>query len=234
MRTVLLMPCLDEARALPAVLAGLRAAMSEGLRVIVCDNGSTDGSPEIARSLGAEVVVEPVRGYGGAVLAGIRHLAGQAATLGHAARPDIAVIMDADHSNYAEDLPALVGPILRGDADFVLGERLTRGERGALTAPQRAGNAVATRFIWARTGFSYRDMGPFRAIRWTSLEGLCMEDRTWGWNVEMQMKAALQGLRIMEVPVRNRTRIGVSKISGTLSGVTRAGAKILWACIKYG
>ncbi|MSP55024.1 MAG: glycosyltransferase family 2 protein [Myxococcales bacterium] len=234
MRTVLLMPCLDEARALPVVLGGLRAAMNAGLRVVVCDNGSTDGSPTIARSFGAEVVTEPVRGYGGAVLAGMRHVVGTGETGGTGAQPDIAVIMDADHSQDAEDLPALTGPILRGAADFVLGERLTLGEAGALTPQQRAGNAIATRLIRAKSGFTYRDMGPFRSIRWSSLLGLCMEDRTWGWNVEMQIKAARQGLRILEVPVRNRPRIGASKISGTLSGVTRAGAKILWACMQYG
>ncbi len=223
MRVAILMPCLDEARALPAVIAGLQGS---GARLVVSDNGSSDGSAGIARSLGAEVVNEPQRGYGGAVLAGMAHLRSDP--------PDIVVIMDADHSSFAEDLPALTGPILRGEADLVLGERLTLGERGSLTPPQRAGNAIATAYIRARSGQRFRDMGPFRAIRWTALEDLRMEDRTWGWNVEMHFKALHTGLRVIEVPVRYRPRIGVSKISGTVQGVARAGAKIVWACWKYG
>jgi len=222
MRVAILLPCRDEARALPAVLAGLRPGPH---RVVLCDNGSIDGSAEIARSLGAEVAVEPARGYGGAVLAGIALL--------RADPPDVVVVMDADHSNYAEDLPALTGPIARDEADMVLGERLTLGDPAGLTAPQRVGNRLATATIRLQTGHRYVDMGPFRAIRWASLDALQMEDQTWGWNVEMQIKAVKLGLRVVEVPVRNRPRIGQSKISGTLSGVARAGAKIVYACWKY-
>jgi glycosyltransferase involved in cell wall biosynthesis len=222
MRVAVLLPCRDEARALPAVLAGLLPGPH---RVVLCDNGSRDGSPELGRSLGAEVVFEPQRGYGGAVLAGIALL--------QADPPDIVVIMDADHSNYAEDLPALIGPIARGAADMVIGERLTLGAPGGLTPPQRVGNRLATGVIRLQTGHRYLDMGPFRAIRWQSLVALQMEDRTWGWNVEMQIKAVKRGLKVIEVPVRNRPRIGQSKISGTVSGVARAGAKIAYACWKY-
>ncbi len=226
MRVAILLPCLNEADALPAVLAGLAPAVRDGARVIVCDNGSTDGSREIARSLGANIATETRRGYGGAVLAGIAAITGDP--------PDVVVMMDADHSNYAEDLPALLGPILRGEAELVLGERMTLGDVRALTPQQRAGNALATALIRARTGRAYRDLGPFRAIRWEALRGLAMEDQTWGWNVEMQIKAVRRGLRVVEVPVRNRARIGESKISGTVSGVVRAGAKIVWACWRYG
>ena len=222
MRVAILLPCRDEARALPAVLGALRPA---GHRVVVCDNGSTDGSGDVARSLGAEVATEPARGYGGAVLAGIGLI--------RADPPDIVVIMDGDHSNYAEDVPALTGPIARGGADLVIGERLTLGDRAGLTAPQRVGNRLATALIRAQTGHRYADMGPFRAIRWASLVALEMEDRTWGWNVEMQIKAVKRGLKVVEVPVRNRVRIGDSKISGTLGGVARAGGKIIYACWKY-
>lgn len=221
MRVAVLIPVLDEAEALPAVLGEL----PPGLRVVACDNGSTDGSPDVARAHGAEVVSEPRRGYGGALLAGIAHL--------RADPPDVVVILDGDHSCYAADLDALLGPI-RGGADLVIGERLTRGERGSLTPPQVAGNAVATRLIALRTGHRYRDMGPFRAIRWSALQRLGMRDRTWGWNVEMQMKAAKLGLRVLEVPVGYRPRIGTSKISGTVRGVVRAGGRILWACWAYG
>lgn len=221
MRTAILIPVLDEADALPVVLGEI----PREYRVIVCDNGSIDSSPAIARSLGAEVVFWPYRGYGGAVLRGLREL--------EASPPEIVVVLDGDHSSSIDDLPALLAPILSGDADFVVGERITRGAAGALTPQQRYGNALACRLIKARTGFTYQDMGPLRAIRWGAIVSLEMEDLTWGWNVEMQMKAVKRGLRIREVPVENRSRIGTSKISGTLRGVARAGAKILWACWKY-
>lgn len=221
MTIALLLPCLDEADALPSVLAEIPA----GHRVVLCDNGSRDQSVAIARAAGAEVAVEPRRGYGGAVQAGIRLLA--------ADPPDVVVIVDADHSTDLADLPALLAPILAGEADLVIGERLSRGARGALTPQQRVGNRLATALIALRTGVRYQDMGPFRAVRWSALRSLEMEDPTWGWNVEMQMKAARRGLRVREVPVGWRVRIGRSKISGTVSGVVRAGGRILWACWRY-
>ncbi len=221
MRTAILIPVLDEADALPVVLREIGTEF----RVIVCDNGSIDSSPAIARSLGAEVVFWPVRGYGGAVRRGMQELSKNP--------PEIVVVLDGDHSSFIDDLPALLAPIQRGEADFVLGERVTLAESGALTPQQRWGNLLACRLIQTRTGFPYKDMGPLRAIRWEALVSLAMEDLTWGWNVEMQMKAVKIGLRIHEVPVRYRARIGTSKISGTLAGVVRAGAKIMWACWKY-
>lgn len=222
MRVAVVIPCLNEAEALPRVLG----AIPREHRVVVGDNGSTDESPAIARALGAEVVHQPRRGYGGAVRAALDHL--------RADPPEVVVVLDADHSSYLEDLPLLLAPLAAGTADFVLGDRTRLAEPGALTPPQRVGNALATRLIRLRTGVRYRDMGPFRAIRWTALEALAMEDPTWGWNVEMQMKAARQGLRIREVPVRYRPRIGRSKISGTVQGVARAGVRIVWACWHYG
>lgn len=221
MRTAILIPVLNEAEALPAVLAEL----PNEHRVVICDNGSTDGSVAIGRAHGADIATAPVRGYGGAVLAGM-------ALLEHAA-PDAVVILDGDRSCYATDLPSLLDPIASGEADLVIGERLTRAEPGSLTPQQRLGNALAVRLIRRATGHPYQEMGPFRAIRWTSLLSLAMEDRTWGWNVEMQMKAVRAGLRIREVPVGYRPRIGTSKISGTVSGVVRAGARIVWACWRY-
>ena len=221
MRTAILIPVLDEEQALPRVLSELPRAA----RVVVCDNGSADGSVAVAKAHGAEVVFQPVRGYGGALLAGIAHL--------RADPPDVVVILDGDHSAWAEDLPILLQPIQDGRADLVLGERLTLGDPDALTVPQRAGNRLATALIAAQTGRRYRDFGPFRAIRWGALLDLGMEDPTWGWNVEMQLKALRSGVRVLEVPVRHRTRIGTSKISGTLQGVVRAGGRILWACWRY-
>ncbi|MDP2308658.1 MAG: glycosyltransferase family 2 protein [Pseudomonadota bacterium] len=221
MRTALLIPVLDEELALPVVLAELPSDH----RVIVCDNGSTDRSVAIARELGAEVVCEPKRGYGGAVLAGIALLA--------ADPPDVVVVLDGDHSIWVEDLAAILAPLREGRADLVIGERLTLGDRDSLTAPQRFGNRLATAIIHAQTGHRYRDMGPLRGIRWGALMDLDMGDPTWGWNVEMQLKALRSGVRVLEVPVRYRARIGTSKISGTVGGVARAGARILWACWKY-
>jgi glycosyltransferase involved in cell wall biosynthesis len=212
---------LDEALALPVVLGELPPQY----RVIVCDNGSTDRSAAIARELGAEVVSEPKRGYGAAVLAGIALL--------KANPPDVVVVLDGDHSIWVEDLAVILGPVREGRADLVIGERLTLGDPDALTVPQKFGNRLATAIIHAQTGHRYRDMGPLRAIRWGALMDLDMCDRTWGWNVEMQLKALRSGVRVLEVPVRYRTRIGTSKISGTVKGVARAGAKILWACWKY-
>jgi glycosyltransferase involved in cell wall biosynthesis len=220
LQTALLIPVLNEEPALPRVLAEL----PPGLRVVVCDNGSTDRSVEIARDLGAEVTIEPARGYGAACLAGIAHLS--------ASPPDAVVFMDGDHSCDPRDLPVLLDPIAENRADLVCGERLTLGEPGGLTPQQVAGNALATALIAARTGRRWRDMGPFRAIRWGALLDLGMQDRTWGWNVEMQMKASRQ-LRCLEVPVHNRPRVGKSKISGTLPGVARASGKILYATWRY-
>jgi glycosyltransferase involved in cell wall biosynthesis len=221
-RVAVLIPCLDEEPALAAVLDAIPAEV----RVVLCDNGSTDASVSIARAHSAEVVHEPRRGYGGALQAGLRLLAEDP--------PAIVVVLDGDRSVDLADLPALLAPLRAGTADLVLGERLTRAEPGALTTPQRVGNRVATTLIRLRTGVSYQDMGPFRALTWAALERLHMEDPTWGWNVEMQMKAARLGLRVVEVPVACRVRVGRSKISGTITGVARAGARIVWACWRYG
>lgn len=217
----ILIPCLDEEEPLPRVLAEL----PPGVRVVLCDNGSRDRSVEIARSHGAEIAHEPRRGYGGAVQAGLRHLA--------ARPPEVVVVLDADHAAFIGDLAALLAPIAAGEADLVVGDRTAGAEPGALTAAQRAGNRLATALIAGQTGRRFRDLGPFRAIRWDALLALGMVDPTWGWNVEMQLKAARHGLRIVEVPVRYRPRIGTSKISGSLRGVARAGYRIVWACWRY-
>lgn len=221
-RVAVVIPCLNEEAALPLVLAELPA----GVRVVVGDNGSTDRSVELARAAGAEVAHQPRRGYGGAVQAALALLV--------ADPPEVVVILDADHSTDLRDLDRLLDPLRRDEADLVLGDRTALAEPGALTPPQRAGNRVATWLIALRTGVRYRDMGPFRAIRWPALRALEMVDPTWGWNVEMQMKAARRGLRVREVPVRYRPRVGTSKISGTVQGVVRAGFRIVWACWRYG
>ncbi|MCB9760400.1 MAG: glycosyltransferase family 2 protein [Alphaproteobacteria bacterium] len=224
MRVAVLIPALNEEQALPGVLQDL-ARVHDG-RVVVVDNGSTDRTAEVARAHGAEVVHQPTRGYGSACLAGLGHL--------RADPPDVVVILDADHSDDPAEMASLLAPLQADAADMVLGERRTRAEPGALTWPQRVGNRVATAGIRAFTGHRYRDMGPFRAVRWAALERLEMQDPAFGWNVEMQMKAARAGLRVLEVPVSYRDRqAGDSKISGTVRGTIKAGTGMLRACWRY-
>jgi glycosyltransferase involved in cell wall biosynthesis len=211
-------PALDEADSIGLVLDSLpRPAIR---RVVVCDNGSTDRTAEIARAHGARVVEEPRRGYGSACLCALRALEDDP--------PEVVLFMDADRSDDPRDSSLLLDPILSGRADLVIGSRvLGERERGALTPQARAGNWLATRLIRWLYGVRYTDLGPFRAIRWSSLSELGMRDPDFGWTVEMQVKAARHGLRCEEVPVRYRRRIGRSKISGTVSGAAAAGMKIL-------
>ena len=186
--------------------------------MVVADNGSRDRTGEVARNSGARVVREDERGYGAACLAGLQALPSS----------DIIVFLDGDYSDYPEDMEQLVTPILNGGADLVIGSRVLGGaERGSLTPQQVFGNWLATRLIRLFWGARFSDLGPFRAIRDDALRTLAMEDRDFGWTVEMQVKAAKAGLKCAEVPVRYRQRIGVSKISGTLSGTLKAGTKIL-------
>jgi glycosyltransferase involved in cell wall biosynthesis len=204
----------------------LFAAIPEGYRVVLIDNGSDDDTAGVARRLGAEVVHEPRRGYGTALLGGIRLLGEDP--------PDVAVILDADGADPPELMDRLLAPIRHDRADLVLSDRTQHAEPGSLSRTQRYGNRLATRLIAWQTGHRYRDMGPFRAIRWSSLLRLQMSDPTWGWNVEMQMKAIKRGIRVLEIPLPYRRRIrGESKISGSLSGATRAGYRILLAVHRY-
>jgi glycosyltransferase involved in cell wall biosynthesis len=192
--------------------------------IIVADNGSTDATAAVARAAGAVVVREDERGYGAACLAGIAEATRRQA--------DVIVFMDGDHADYGEDMHLLVDPIITGaagrSADLVLASRvLGDREAGSLTPQQVFGNWLATtlmRVIWRTT---YTDLGPYRAIRSSSLAALAMADRNYGWTVEMQIKAAELGLTVVEVPGRYRRRIGVSKVSGTLKGTLLAGTKIL-------
>ena len=216
LRIGVIIPARNEAAALPGVLHAILPLVAE---VVVVDTASTDGTPDIARRLGARVVAEPRRGYGRACLAGIAALS-----------PDVDTVlfMDADAADRPEDLAVLLAPIEAGEADLVIGARSLGVERGALTPQQRFGNALACWLIRLVWGVRYTDLGPFRVIRRDALARLGMRDETWGWTVEMQVRAARLGLRVAEVPVGYRRRIGTSKISGTLSGTIRAGWKILW------
>ena len=216
-------PALNEATTIGVVVRKvLEHTPDWSTRVVVTDNGSEDDTGQVARQAGAEVVLAIPRGYGRACLRAIEHLSDW---------PDVLLFLDADGSSRAAEIPSLLTPIQSRAADLVIG---CRPDRSAMTLPQHWGTQLAISLIRFRWGHCFRDMGPFRAIRHESYCQLGMQDQTWGWTVEMQILAVLQGLSILEVPVSWLPRQGgVSKISGTLSGVARAGARILWTIGKY-
>ncbi len=217
-----IIPALNEEQALPLVLADLPAGVDQ---VVVVDNGSTDRTAEVAERAGVRVVEEPRRGYGAACLRGL-------AAVGPC---DVVVFLDGDRSDYPEELPRLIEPIARGEADFVLGSRLLGRRQAGAMPPQSAwGNRLACLLMRIFFGVHYTDLGPFRAIRRHALERLGMRDAGFGWTVEMQIKAARAGLRIRETPVSYRRRVGRSKISGTFQGTLQAGYKILATIFRYG
>ena len=217
----IVIPALNEEEALPSVLSAIPDEVCQ--RIVVVDNGSNDDTGSVALQAGAEVVSQPRHGYGRACLAGMAHLKLRA--------PDIVVFLDADYSDYPEDCGALLQPILTGDIDMVCGSRVELAEVGALAPQVRYGNALATFLIRLLHGFAYTDMGPFRAIRWEALRQLEMCDPTYGWNAEMQVKAVRRGLKVVEVDVRYRRRIGRSKISGSVKATVLAGVLIIWTII---
>ena len=196
--------------------------------IIVVNNASTDNTEVIAREAGATVLREPVPGYGRACLRGIAHVQLSDPP------PEIVVFLDADHSDFPEEIPNVIQPIIEGKADLVIGSRaIGQRERGSMTPQQVFGNWLATRLLSILYGATFTDLGPFRAIRFNKLLALNMQDKTYGWTVEMQLKAARHGLMYAEVPVRYRRRIGFSKISGTVKGTFLAGYKIIATILKY-
>ena len=221
-RISVIIPVFNEQDAIQSVIADIPTDLVT--EIVVVDNGSTDHTARLAAGMGARIVGEARRGYGWACLAGIAALD----------RPDIVVFLDGDYSDYPDEMPHLVDPILQGRADLVIGSRtLGRREPGALLPQARFGNWLATRLIDRLFGIRYTDLGPFRAISSRALAPLNMQDKTFGWTVEMQVKAARQGLRVEEIPISYRRRIGVSKITGTVKGTLKAGWKILYTIFKY-
>ncbi|MGH9660240.1 MAG: glycosyltransferase family 2 protein [Bryobacteraceae bacterium] len=218
----LIIPALDE----EVVIARTLAAVPRELfrQIIVADNGSRDRTAQIALDAGATVVTEPVRGYGAACLRAI-------ASLDEGI--DAVVFMDADSSDDPRQAALLLEPISGGRADLVIGSRtLGRAEPGSLQPHQVFGNRLATFLMRILYGYRYTDLGPFRAIRAGALAQLGMRDRNYGWTIEMQIKAVQAGLRIVEVPVDYRRRVGISKVSGNWSASLRAGVKILWTVFR--
>ncbi len=221
-RISVIIPVFNEQDAIEKVIGDIPSHLPT--EIIVVDNGSTDQTAKLAAAMGARIVRENRRGYGSACLAGI------AATN----NPDIVVFLDGDYSDHPNEMPDLIAPILANRADLVIGSRvLGNSEPGALMIQARFGNRLATTLIKILFGVSYTDLGPFRAIRYRALIDLDMRDKTFGWTVEMQVKAAKKALKIQEMPVSYRKRIGVSKITGTLKGTLKAGWKILFTIFKY-
>ncbi len=223
MNAVIVIPAFNEEQSIGLVLDEIPRDHVD--QVIVVDNGSTDRTSEVAAAHGAVTLREERRGYGAACVKGIAHTGDDV---------DVIVILDGDHSDYPDDLPAIRAPIREGRADCVLGSRTLGGaEKGALPWNQRWGNILATFLMRVLYGERFTDMGPFRAIRRDHLLSYGMSDPTFGWNVEMQAKAIMARSRIVEVPVRYRKRIGQSKITGTVRGTVLAGTKIIGTIFKY-
>lgn len=225
----MIIPARNEEHALGRVLDDLPSVGA----VIVVDNGSTDRTADVARSRGCVVVHESKAGYGTACLAGLAAIE-RRTHVGESNCPEVIVFLDGDYSDHPEYLPSLAAPVLAGRSDFVLGSRLLGNrERGAMPVQSLLGNRLACYLIRLLWGVTYTDLGPFRAIRFDALQALQMQDRNFGWTIEMQIKAAVAGLRMEEVATPYRRRIGKSKISGTVSGTIRASAKILYTIAKY-
>ena len=221
-----IIPAYNEEDAIAKVIGALPIHLLR--EIVVVNNNSIDSTTEHAAAAGATVLQEPRQGYGSACLKGIRYLAGKSNP------PDIVLFIDADFSDFPGEAVAVLQPILEGQADMVIGSRaLGNKEKGSMTIPQVFGNWLATNLLRIIYKVRFTDLGPFRAIRFDRLMELNMQDTTYGWTVEMQLKAAHLKLICKEVPVNYRRRVGVSKISGTVKGTVLAGYKILYTIFKY-
>ena len=224
MHILVIIPAFNEARAIGQVLGDIPADLVE--EVVVVNNASTDETEANARQAGATVLREHRRGYGWACLRGIAYA--------QTRQPDVVVFLDGDYSDHPDEMTLLVEPIRQGEADFVVGSRMIgRREPGAMLPQALFGNRLACFLMRLFWNARYTDLGPFRAIRFDDLLALDMQDKTFGWTIEMQIKAVLAGLRIAETPVSYRKRVGVSKITGTVSGTVKASAKILWTIARF-
>lgn len=222
-----IIPAYNESLSIGKVIDDIPAGLVRD--IIVCNNNSTDDTAIVARKSGAIVVDQPLKGYGNACLAGIHFIRQRPP----ATQPDIVIFLDGDYSDYPQEMVSLLPPLFEGK-DMVIGSRVKGNPApGSMTLPQRFGNWLATNMIQVLYGFRFTDLGPFRAIRWEKLLQLDMQDPTYGWTVEMQIKALQHRLQCEEVAVSYRKRIGKSKISGTVKGTLLAGYKIMWTIIKW-
>ncbi|XCF06857.1 glycosyltransferase family 2 protein [Tamlana crocina] len=224
-KIMVIIPAFNEESSIAHVINDIPSVVDE---VIVVSNNSTDNTETNAQKAGATVLSEPQKGYGYACLKGLQYVASKAE------KPDIIVFLDGDYSDYPEELTKIVAPIVDNNIDFVIGARIKRlREPGSMTLPQIFGNWLATTLMTLFFRSKFTDLGPFRAIKYEKLLRLNMEDKTYGWTVEMQLKALKQKLTYTEIPVNYRNRIGVSKVSGTIKGAIFAGVKILGWIFKY-
>lgn len=222
---VVIIPAYNEAASIAKVIHDIPSLVTE---IIVVNNNSSDGTEIIAKKAGATVLTEKRKGYGYACLKGMDYLENQLT------KPDIVVFLDGDYSDYPEDLVKIVAPIINDNIDFVIGARVEESrETGSMTPQQIFGNWLATFLMTLLFGSKFTDLGPFRAIKYNALLGLHMQDKTYGWTIEMQLKALKQKLNYTEIPIKYRNRIGVSKVSGTIKGSIFAGIKILSWIFKY-
>ncbi len=220
-----IIPAYNEEESIPLVIKDIPSIVDE---IIVISNNSTDNTEINAKNAGATVLVENRKGYGFACLKGLEYISQQEK------KPDIVVFLDGDYSDYPEELTKIIEPIITDNIDFVIGSRVKElRETGSMTTPQIFGNWLATSLMGLFFKSTFTDLGPFRAIKYTKLLGLKMEDKTYGWTVEMQLKVLKQKLSYREISVNYRNRIGVSKVSGTIKGAIFAGVKILTWIFKY-
>ncbi|MBF04691.1 MAG: UDP-glucose--dolichyl-phosphate glucosyltransferase [Flavobacterium sp.] len=220
-----IIPAYNEEKAIVNVIHEIPNLVSE---IIVVDNNSSDATFSVSKAAGATVLFESRKGYGYACLKGMEYIEKQNV------KPDIIVFLDGDYSDYPEELLKIINPIWHHNYDMVIGSRVKAlREKGAMTPQQIFGNALATFLMKLFFNSKFTDLGPFRAIKYEKLIALQMEDKTYGWTVEMQLKALKQKLSYIEIPVRYKNRIGVSKVSGTVKGTIMAGVKIIGWILKY-
>ena len=220
-----IIPAYNEEKSIIKVIQDIPSIVNE---IIIVDNNSSDQTAKNAQEAGAKVLTEIKKGYGNACLKGISYVKSQT----H--KTDIIVFLDGDFSDYPEELTKLIAPIINDNIDFVIGARVSRfREKGSMTRPQIFGNWLATTLMSLLFNSKFTDLGPFRAIKYHKLLALKMEDKTYGWTVEMQLKALKNNYSYLEIPVKYRNRIGVSKVSGTIKGAIFAGVNILYWIFKY-
>ncbi|MGY5354697.1 glycosyltransferase family 2 protein [Wenyingzhuangia sp. IMCC45467] len=225
-KVAVIIPAYNEEQAIAHVIHDIPKNIVDCL--IVINNNSTDNTQYVAQNAGATVLLEKERGYGYACLKGLNYIAM------NNINPDIVVFLDGDYSDYPEEIINLINPIIQQDYDFVLGARTSTGrEKNSMTPQQIFGNWLATSLMKIMFNATFTDLGPFRAIKYSSLLKLNMQDKTYGWTIEMQLKVLKQKMTYFEVPVKYKKRIGVSKVSGTIKGTIFAGIKILSWIFKY-
>jgi glycosyltransferase involved in cell wall biosynthesis len=220
-----IIPAYNEEKAIAHVIAAIPSSVFE---IIVISNNSTDNTIAVAKNAGATVLIEKKMGYGYACLKGLEYISNQEI------KPDIVVFIDGDFSDFPEELTQLVTPIIDENIDFVIGSRTaTLREKGSMTPQQIFGNWLACFLMKLFFKAKFTDLGPFRAIKYETLLALQMQDKTYGWTVEMQLKILKQNFSYVEIPVRYKNRIGISKVSGTIKGTVMAGIKIISWIFKY-